>query len=95
MTTGIRLKVGGMCGMPSQTCLLSKKSREALGVMIDDLVMINALDSGTIIRFVLKAPAIREKDDFVFLSPEDLKFLNIEIANTVDVFPDTVGVACP
>lgn len=85
-----------MCGMPAQTCLLSKKSREFLGIKVGDLVTINVPDSGSITRFVLKAPAaVQEKDSFVFLSPEDLQFLNIEIATTVDVSQDTVGVACP
>jgi hypothetical protein len=90
----ITLKVGGMCGMPAQTCLLSKKSRELLGIAVDDLVTVST-DVGSITRFVLKSPAIQEKDDFVFLSPEDLVFLNIEIATTVDVSLDTCGVACP
>jgi len=91
----LRLKLGAMCGIPPQTCLISKKNRDVLGLALDELVLIDHEGLGQVTRFILKSPNIPEKDDFVFVSVEDLKFLSAEIAEAVDVTPDKGGIACP
>jgi len=82
-----------MCGMPSQTCLMSKKNREALQLDVNGLVVVRSNDQDTsVVRRILKAPNIPQKDAFVFLSPDDLNLLNVNIADNVELSQDTEGV---
>ena len=92
----IRLQVGAMCGIPEQTCLVSKRNRDTLGVHIGDLLKVqDPLRDSFVTRRILRAPRMELKDDFVFVSPEDLEFLNVDIADKVDISQDFGGIECP
>lgn len=92
----LQLKVAGICGIPAKTILLAKKNREALAIEVEGLVVIHCDDQDTtIVRRVVKAQHHPLMNDFVFLSPEDLHLLNVNIEDRVELRPDTEGIECP
>jgi len=96
MDTKLKILIGCMCGMPGQTCLISKKNREALGLELGDVLLIESEEQSTSVsRRVLRAPNMPNKDEFVFLAPEDLDFLNLDISENVTISPDISGVERP
>lgn len=92
----VQILVGCVCGIPDQTCMISKKTRTLLGVDVGSVIRIESEDNSTqVSRRVIKSPAVHNKDDFVFLSPEDLNLLNVKISDNVGIRLDPEGLECP
>jgi len=89
------LKIGAMCGIPDQSCLISRKTRDQIGVSVGDVVRIEVLDGNLVARRVMKAPNVPCKDEYVFLCPEDIGLLNVDISTNVELRLDPEGIECP